>query len=262
MTADSPANRPDLVAALTLPEFPRAAAYEPRWVLENLMGPDVLWLTEALTQVMELRPGMRVLDLGCGRAISSIFLAKEFGLDVWAADLWIKPDENWQRIRDAGVADRVVPLAVEAHTLPFAHNFFDAMVSLDAYHYFGTNDLYLGYLAPFIKPGGQLGIVVPGLRHELTSGLPEYLVPYWQPEFWSFHSPEWWRRHWPRTGPVDVDHADLIPNGWQHWLRWLEIAAAEGFSSSADEAAMIRADAGRNLRFSRIVGRRETRDGR
>ena len=27
---------------------------------------------------MELEPGMRVLDMGCGKAISSIFLAKEF----------------------------------------------------------------------------------------------------------------------------------------------------------------------------------------
>ena len=33
-----------------------------------------------------IRPGMRVLDLGCGTAISSIFLAKEFGLQAWAAE--------------------------------------------------------------------------------------------------------------------------------------------------------------------------------
>ena len=55
------------------------------------MGPNVLWLTEALTQVLPLEPGMRVLDLGCGAAISSIFLARELGVQVWAADLWIEP---------------------------------------------------------------------------------------------------------------------------------------------------------------------------
>ncbi len=43
------------------------------------MGPNVLWLTEALSQVMELKRGMRVLDMGCGKAVSSIFLAREFG---------------------------------------------------------------------------------------------------------------------------------------------------------------------------------------
>lgn len=245
-----------LTAVLALPEFPRAAGYDPVWMLENLMGPNVIWLTEALSQRMTLRPGMRVLDLGCGRAISSIFLAEEFGLEVWAADLWIGPDENWRRIQEAGVADRVYPLHVEAHTLPFARDFFDAIVSLDTYHYFGTNDLYLDYCARFLKPDGQIGIVVPGLDHELSEGLPDHLAPYWQPEFWSFHSPVWWRRLWERSGPLTVETADLVPNGWQHWLRWLEVAAAEGYPSSEDEAAMVRTDAGRNLGFSRIVGRK------
>jgi cyclopropane fatty-acyl-phospholipid synthase-like methyltransferase len=72
-------------------------------MLENLMGPNAVWLAEALAGVMDLRPGMRVLDMGCGRAISSIFLAKEFGVQVWATDLWIKPSENWARIRAAGL---------------------------------------------------------------------------------------------------------------------------------------------------------------
>ena len=66
--------------------YPRASAYDPEWVLEYLMGPNVLWLAEALSQKLELRPGMRVLDMGCGKAMSSIFLAKEFGIQVWATE--------------------------------------------------------------------------------------------------------------------------------------------------------------------------------
>ncbi len=245
-----------LKARLTLEQFPRSAAYDPVWMLENLMGPNAVWLAEALSQVMRLEPGMRVLDMGCGRAISSIFLAKEFGVEVWAADLWIKPAENWTRIQAASLHDRVYPLAAEAHTLPFAPDFFDAMVSLDAYHYFGTDDLYLDYYAQFVKPGGQIGIVVPGLRHECTDGLPDHLAPYWEPAFWSFHSPAWWRRHWERTGPVTVDVADLVPNGWQHWLTWLEVAADHGYRSDPQEAEMLRIDTGRNLGFTRLLARR------
>ena len=45
--------------------------------------------------------GAHVLDLGCGRAITSIFLAKEFDLQVWATDLWIGPDNNWRRVQEA-----------------------------------------------------------------------------------------------------------------------------------------------------------------
>ena len=220
------------------------------------MGPNAVWLAEWLAQVLPLTPGMRVLDLGCGRAISSIFLAREFGVQVWATDLWIKPTENWARIRAAGVADRVFPIYAEAHALPFAEGFFDAAISLDAYHYFGTDDLYLGYYARHVRPGGLLGLVVPGLVREFAGDVPPHLAPYWELDFWSFHSPEWWRRHWERTGPVEVIHADLVPDGWRHWLTWLEVAGAHGYRSSEAEAAMVRLDAGRNLGFSRIVAQR------
>jgi cyclopropane fatty-acyl-phospholipid synthase-like methyltransferase len=57
--------------------FPRASAYDPVWAHLNHMGPSVLWLTESLAQQLPLEPGMRVLNLGCGSAISSIFLARE-----------------------------------------------------------------------------------------------------------------------------------------------------------------------------------------
>jgi cyclopropane fatty-acyl-phospholipid synthase-like methyltransferase len=193
--------------------------------------------------------------MGCGRAISSIFLAKEFGVQVWANDLWISASDNWGRIREAGVADRVFPIHAEAHALPYAHGFFDAAVSLDAYHYFGTNDLYLGYYKRFVREGGQIGIVVPGLRQEFTGGLPPHLAAYWGADFWSFHSPDWWRQHWERTGPVRIEHADMVPAGWQHWLKWLEVAAEQGYRSSPEEAEMLRIDAGRNLGFTRLVAR-------
>ena len=203
----------ELAALLTLDQFPRSASYDPEWVFENLMGPNVLWLTEALSQVMDLKPGMRVLDMGCGRAVSSIFLAKEFGLQVWATDLWISASENWQRVSAAGLANQVFPIHAEAHALPFAAGFFDALLSLDAYHYFGTDDLYLGYYSQFVQAGGQIGMVAPGLLHESTDGLPEHLVPYWSWDFWSFHSSDWWRNHWEKTDKVEVALADSIPDG-------------------------------------------------
>ena len=237
-------------------QYPRASSYDPALVLENLMGPNVLWLTESLTQVIDLQPGMRVLDLGCGKAISSIFLAREFDVQVWAAELWIKPSENWDRIREAGFHDSVFPISVEAHAMPFAAEFFDAIVSFDAYHYFGTDNLYLSSCARFLKPGGLLGIVVPGLKREFTAGLPVHLDPFWHPDFWSFHSPEWWSTHWQQSEIVDILHADQVPDGWRDWLDWLELCAELGYRSDPQEAEMVRIDAGRNLGFSRIAARK------
>jgi SAM-dependent methyltransferase len=224
--------------------------------MEHLMGPNALWLTEDLTDRMDLRPGMRVLDLGCGKALSSIFLAREFDVQVWALDLWIDATENWNRIREAGEDHRVFPIHGEAHALPFAEGFFDAAVSVDAYHYFGTDDLYLAeYLAVLVRPGGEVGVVVPGLVAEIDGELPEHLASYWRPDFWTFHSPTWWRRNWDRSRAVDVECADLVPDGSRDWLWWDEACGAAGFRHEEEVADMLRRDAGRNLGFTRLVAR-------
>src|SRR5205085_6179948 len=132
--------------------FPRSSKYHPEWVIASLSsGANALWLTEWLAEALDLRPGMRVLDLGSGRAMSSIFLRREFGVQVWATDLWFSVSENNQRIRDAGVADGVFPIHADARSLPFATDFFDAIVSIDSFPYYGTDDNYLNYLARFIK---------------------------------------------------------------------------------------------------------------
>ena len=188
-------NSDGLRERLATTRFPRASSYDPHWLIDNWMGPHVLWLAEWLAERLDLRPGMRVLDLGCGRAVSSIFLTKEFGVSVWAVDLWIKPSQNTERIEQAGVSRQVFPILAEAHNLPFAEGYFDAIVSVDAYHYFGTDDLHLGYIATFLRPGGQLGIVTPCVLDELADLPPPHLSPYWVWDFCSFHSPAWWRRH-------------------------------------------------------------------
>ena len=240
-------------------DFPRTAKYDTDWIFENSMGPNVLLLTEFLAQAMDLRPGMRILDMGCGRAISSIFLAKEFDLQVWAADLWVTPSENWERICQAEVSDRVFPIHAEARSLPFADGFFDAIVSMDSYHYFGTDDLYLGnHFVQFARPGGQVGIVVPGLAREWALGeIPAHLRPYWGFEMNSLHSPDWWRSHWEKSGLVHVELADPMPDGWKHWMDSVTVLARLGnVPGCEEELEMLRVDDGQNLGFSRVVARR------
>src|SRR3954463_6472594 len=120
--------------------FPRALAYSPEWVTAGVSGAaHPLWMTEWVAEALDLRPGMRVLDLGCGRALSSILLRREFGVQVWAVDLWFDPSENLRRVRDAGCDDGVFPLRADARALPFAADFFDAVVSIDSFFYYGTD---------------------------------------------------------------------------------------------------------------------------
>jgi hypothetical protein len=57
--------------------FPRSEKYTTAWVQDGGMGSHPLWMAEWLSERLNLQSGIRVLDLGCGRARSSIFLAQE-----------------------------------------------------------------------------------------------------------------------------------------------------------------------------------------
>jgi SAM-dependent methyltransferase len=233
--------------------FPLSSQYHPEWVIGGLSGgANSLWLTEWLATALDLRPGMRVLDLGCGRASSSIFLQREFGVQVWATDLWFPVDEKSQRIRDAGAEAGVFPIHADARSLPFAAEFFDAVVSIDSFVYYGTDDLYLNYLARFVKPGGAVGIAGAGLMREIEGSLPEHLRTWWTPDLWCLHSAPWWRRHWERTGIMDVALADSMSDGWQRWLDWQRVVTPDNDT----EIKVLEADRGRYLGYVRVVGRR------
>ena len=232
--------------------FPRSSHYNFEWIKEGAMGSNVLWMTEWLCEGLELRPGMRVLDLGCGKAKSSVFLAREFGAQVWATDLWIAATENWQRIRDAGLDGQVYPLHCDARALPFAAEFFDAIVALDCYPYFGTDDLYLNYLVQFVKPGGPVAIAGAGIVEELPSPVPEHLREFWTQGAWALHSVAWWRQHWERTGLVEITTSDTMEDGWKLWSQWQR----EAWPDNTVEIETLEKDAGRFLTYVRLVGHR------
>lgn len=184
----------------------------------KMLGPNAMWLIEILCEKMDLKPGMRVLDMGCGMGLTSIFLAKEFGVTVFANDLWISPTDNYHRFVEMGVEDKIFPIHAEAHALPYAENYFDAAISIDAYHYFGTDEIYLpNYYSKLVKKGGQFGIVSPGLTREFSEGLPEAMKAYWEADMYCFHSAKWWKDLWQKTGIVDVTYAETIEDGKEIW---------------------------------------------
>lgn len=242
----------DLRRALHSDRYPRSSQYNARWLVDNLMGPHPLWMVESLTNVMRIEPGMRVLDLGCGSALTSIFLAQEFDAQVWAVDLWTDATDNWSRIRDAGLAGQVHPIDGDARSLPFADGFFDVIISVDAFQYFGTDVRYLPYCLKFLAETGQIGMIAPGLRLEPGEPMPDYLARRWNPDMCTYLSPQWWRTHWERTGLVNVVVADMVEDSWRDWLTWLEACDLVGRGFEPD-AAMLRADQGELLGFTRVT---------
>lgn len=74
-----------------------------------------------------------------------------------------------------------------------------------------------------VKAGGQFGIVVPGLTREFEKGYPDTLKEHWVGEMFSFHSKDWWRHLWEKTGIVEITACYDMEEPkalWQPWANW------------------------------------------
>lgn len=199
--------------------------YKQYFTKEYMMGPNALrLLDEIVGDYLEAVSEGNVLDLGCGAALSSIFLAKETNADkVWALDLWVSPTDNWKRIKENGLEQKIIPIYGDALALPFAEEYFDAVISVDTYHYFGCEDRVFGdKILPFMKKGGHALLVVPGLKEEPVDAMKELMEEWAGEETYMFRTKEWWANHIAQSCEdqveVTVYESAIFNLVWQDWF--------------------------------------------
>jgi SAM-dependent methyltransferase len=239
--------------------FPRSNRYHPDWLRAGLSGgANPLWLCEWLCQLpalaAALKPGAKVLDLGCGRGLSSVFLAAEFGVEVCAVDLWFAAEERRQRFDDSGFGAQLQALQGDVRALEqlgLAPEQFDVIISIDSFPYYGTDDTLMANLLRFLKHDGLIAIAGAGLQQELTH-VPPSLRAWWSHELVSLHSADWWRQHWQRSGLLTVEAADSLPDGWRYWLAWQRVMCPDNLV----ELDALEADQGCTLGYVSALGRR------
>lgn len=189
---------------------------------EYLMGPNTVRLLEEMLRRFPLKKCARVLDIGCGTGLSSLFLSDETNATVVALELWCSAAENLRRIRSWRKEASIIPVHADATQRPFADDYFDAVVSVDAYHYFGCKpDFFSEHVLPLVKRGGQVLIAVPGLREEFGETVPEEILEWVGDEHVLFHSCDWWRKtigvH-PDIERVEVVELECEDEAWQDWF--------------------------------------------
>jgi cyclopropane fatty-acyl-phospholipid synthase-like methyltransferase len=222
----------------------------------NIMGPNPAKLLEETLHRYPVERGSVVLDLGCGKGVTSVMLAKEYGLRVFATDLWIPPTENWARFRTFGLgADEIVPVYAEAHALPYAEAFFDAAVCIDAYQYFGIDPAYLGkHLLPLVKHGGILLLVVPGMKRCFGGDYPQEMLLSWTKEdLATLRGREFWIENLSHTEEAEVLDVWELQHFDECWNDWL---ACENEHAIQDRPSM-EAGAGKHMNLLAMALRRK-----
>ena len=193
------------------------------FICENLMGPNCLRIIEELMHGISLPPKAKILDLGCGKGLTSLFLASEYDCHVFATDLWIDATENHERFVNQAMDDVIVTIRAEAHTLPYAKQYFDAIVSIDSYQYFGAEASYLDeYIAPLLTVGGILAVSMPALKTGMVqTDLPKKLTAFWGDNDIDFYPLQWWQQLWENSSqmvPVKAVSHTCHSAAWNDWL--------------------------------------------
>ncbi|MBR3105891.1 MAG: methyltransferase domain-containing protein [Clostridia bacterium] len=200
--------------------------YRKYFTKDYLMGPNSFRL---LDELIRRKPAdadfCRTLDLGCGYALTSFFIANETNArHVYALDLWIPATDNYLRIRENQLEDKVIPIHGDAMDMPFAHDYFDAVVSVDAYHYFGCKEgVFSEKVLPFVKKGGYVMIAIPGLK-EQPQGELKQLFETWAEgdDSQLFKSAAWWeallKDECGDRCEVTVKEAECFDAAWQEWF--------------------------------------------
>ncbi len=194
-----------------------------RFAQAAMMGPNAMRMAEELAAHISIEEGMRVLDLGCGCGLSTILLAQKYGAQVFAADLWISPTDNYGRFKAYGIDGRAVPLSADATKgLPFANGYFDVLFSVDAYHYFGNTADMLPSLLPLVKQGGTVAVALPGIKREFGEAVPDEMKPFWSDEAaQTIHALPWWKDLWEREPGIqllDVREMRCCKQAWDEWV--------------------------------------------
>ncbi|MGN1307654.1 MAG: SAM-dependent methyltransferase [Faecousia sp.] len=226
--------------------------YDTPALMAKIMGPNPIKLTEELLRESKIPEGATVCDLGSGQGLTSVFLAKEYGYKVYAADLWSDPEENRRFFREMGLTDeQIVPVKADATALPFAAEFFDAVVTTDSYNYFGRDPEYLdAKLLPFVKPGGYVYIAIPGMKQDCHDRLPQELLLSWTPEQLAYmHDVAYWTDLVRQCKGARILAVEEMESNEEVWADWLK---QENEYAVGDRKAM-EAGGGKYLNFIRIL---------
>ncbi|HEY2140612.1 MAG TPA: cyclopropane-fatty-acyl-phospholipid synthase family protein [Solirubrobacteraceae bacterium] len=222
---------------------------------------------ELVASKLELKPGMRLLDVGCGWGSFAIHAAREHGATVTGITLSAPQAElAHERVRQSGLEGQVEIRVADYRQLE--RSSFDAIASIGMAEHVGESqiDLYAQSLYTLLRPGGLLlnhAIATLDPNHKPLEDLfsTRYVFPDGEPlalsriqlaiERAGFHTEhvEGFRedyavtlRHWTQRLDENLDRAEALagPERTRVWRLYLR-AAGHGFEAADTAVYQVRA---------------------
>src|SRR6202045_948729 len=121
-------------------------------------------ITEKTIRLMDLRPGERVLDLGCGSGWATRLLSRLVGDGPEGFGQVVGLDVSDEMVRQARAASKdcenILYVWGSAQQIPWEENFFDKVLSVESFYYYTDQDRTLNELFRVMAPHGRLFILI------------------------------------------------------------------------------------------------------
>lgn len=218
---------------------------------ERMMGPDSYIIINELLENKATDEKIRILDLGCGKELTSIYMAEKYkNAEIFAVDLWVEPKENYIFFKEQKLDNRIIPLNCSAENLPFAEEYFDMVVSVDSYHYFGLEKDFFKYnIKPLLKENGEIYIAVPGIKkdYEIVPKDLEHHIS--EEDFKLFKSINYWENLLAKDlKEIKIKEMQCYDEAWQSWL-------SSDNPYAVEDIELLKADNGKYLNLISINGK-------
>src|SRR5258707_7148017 len=121
-------------------------------------------IAEKTIRLMDLRPGERVLDLGCGSGWATRLLARLVSDGPEGFGQVVGVDVSDEMIRQARTLSKdfenILYVWGSAQQIPWEENFFDKMLSVESFYYYADQERALSELFRVMAPHGRLFILI------------------------------------------------------------------------------------------------------
>ena len=224
---------------------------------ETMWGPNGIRQAEELASYFTITKDKKILDLGAGTGLSSLYLAQEYGAEVFATDLYADPTENYERFQSLGIANKIVPMTLDAtQPLPFAKHYFDVIFSVGAYNMFGDTEEMLPNFISYVKKGGYIAVAFPGLKYDFGDNVPSEMQPFWNvPDVAKYiRGIDWWKKLWSKTDGIEVIS---ISEQVCHDIAWQEYLASRNPNNPDEkwDLDMMAAEAGKYYNTIQLIAK-------
>ncbi len=188
----------------------------------DTLHPGGLEKTDEMARVCKVGEGKSILDVGCGKGVTTCYLARKYGCRVIGVDVSERMISYARELAEKrGLGEKVCFEIIDAHSLPFRDESFDIVIAECTTVLLDKEKAFREFIR-VLKPGGYVGDLEMIWRKHPPEELVKKVYEVWGG--FKTMTIEEWRKFFKEMGLVGVkavDFTDEIPDIGKTFIREL-----------------------------------------